>query len=381
MPWNTTKECLENLESSWWKIFWYKEVSWIKKNEMSNVLAYWEMMEDKEIDESECESLKAKYLELVNYWEKMKAEWKRLKDEFWKNHGRSDFYWLVKYKLNRWNLEIEWDYKYLDKMKKSDKENFIKKYLYDHILYSGKIEWGLVEEHWLHYDDIKWREIVMRPLSVLDCSYCALWKEWVDWDEWAILISKNVELSEGVYLNLYLTYIWVEWLKAISGMKFMPWVRVNLGNNKFWDEWVEEMSRIMQLEEWMVLKLDWNNLTDKSVKAIAKNMNFKRWMTLDLSHNGIWDKWVEALSKSKSKVGLPEGFTLNLYDNDIWDAWAEALMQNLELKNWVKIHLWKNRKISLNVRKKLVKWVQDYNKRWIKCKLDLLDFWNFNNFY
>ena len=77
--------------------------------------------------------------QLLEYWEEMKKKWERLKIEFWDTHNRDDFSGLLRYNWEH-KKGIEWEYKYfLEKMDGLERERFVEEYLYDCMLYSGKI--------------------------------------------------------------------------------------------------------------------------------------------------------------------------------------------------------------------------------------------------
>ena len=73
--------------------------------------------------------------EILAYWERMKTEWEKLKQEFRENHNREDFLKLIQWMNKRVNVHRE----YLDKMSDLERKKFIREYLFDKIIYSWKI--------------------------------------------------------------------------------------------------------------------------------------------------------------------------------------------------------------------------------------------------
>ena len=168
--------------------------------------------------------------EILAYWEKIKVEWERKKKEFWANHDRNDFMKLLEYKKKN-KKEIEWQYKYLDVIKWVEREKFIEEYLYDDILYGGKLDEKEIEEKRYYYTD---------------------WKEW------------NIVVEEWVSLDLSHNEIWAEWAKAIvEKLKLKRWVELHLDWNHIWDEWAEVLSK-MELKDWILLNLSLNKRVSMS---------------------------------------------------------------------------------------------------------------------
>ena len=151
--------------------------------------------------------------------------------------------------------EIESQYKYLDIIKWIEREKFIEEYLYDDILYSGKLDEKEIEEKRYSYTDWKEWDIVVEEWVCLDLNHNQIW------DEWAKAIAEKLKLKRWVELDLGWNQIWAEWVEALSKMELKGWISLNLSLNQIWAEWA---------------------------KVIAKNMKLKEWVCLNLSHNEIW---------------------------------------------------------------------------------------------
>ena len=325
---------------------------------------------------------------ILAYWEEMKAEWERKKQEFWKNHDMDDFKKLLKYKRSNLDSLVN-NYKYLGWMTKTEREKFVDEYLQDDILYSGEIgNDGVKESKSYHYldwkdwlvewdkyqvhlsfqlvrisGDLKWLQDVaqmkLKNGMVLDLSYNSFW------DEWAEIVAKNMKLEEWVTLYLSDNNIWEKWAKFIAeNMELKEWVVLYLNSNQIWSGWAEAVSK-MNFKNGVDLNLASNWIWDKWAGFIAKNMELKDWMTLNLINNHIWDEGVIALSKME----LKEWVQLVLDANEIWDEWVKAIMRNMELKNWTKLCL-RHTKMSSSMWDELREWEKSYQRRWINCKVE-----------
>ena len=296
---------------------------------------------------------------ILEYWEKIKSEGEKKRKEFWSKHNRIAFLKLLKYKVTH-EKNLEWKYKYLNKMDRLEKEKYIREYLRNDILYSGKIEEQLEISNAVWYEDRVRRWFYLKKWEYLNAIGDFIWvKE-------ARVLAENLKLLEGTELNLCQTNIWVEWIKIIAeNLELKKCVTLSLYSNWIWDEWAEALSH-MELKELVALNLYNNHIWDKWAVAIAKNMKLKEWVDLELYGNEIWDEWAEALSHME----LKEWVTLNLWNNKIWDEWAKAIMKNMELKDWVSLHFTDN-PLSNDMKDQLRAWVQWYKDRWIYCDLVL----------
>ena len=347
--------------------------------------------------------------EVLAYWKEKKTEWERLKKEFWNKYWREEFKKLLEYK---WKYEKKifeevwenkhfldkivemfrnklkpWreDYKYFGKMTELEKRRYIEEYLYDYILYSGKIDDKEIESvKTYNYDDWRKWNVVMEKWVKFDFNSEKLW------DEWVKAIAQKIELVEWVQLYLRNNGIKVEWARAISQMELKEWVSLDLSSNEIWNEWAKAIAQNMKLKEWVSLDLSWNQIWFKWADAIIQNLKLKKWVELDLSCNRFWYFWVESISEIKleewvkldlsrdwlleqwaeaiSHMELKEWVTLRLYGNLIWDRWVEYILNNMKLKEGVILNLEMNG-ISLDMRQKLKAWEKSYRDRWINCSV------------
>ena len=95
------------------------------------------------------ENHKAELWEVLAFWEKYRAEWKKMEQEFWEKSVRGMFRNLImQYEDSRRNFE-EWllpkEKQILESISDVAKEKFYKEYLYDRIVYTWdekeKKEW------------------------------------------------------------------------------------------------------------------------------------------------------------------------------------------------------------------------------------------------
>ena len=175
--------------------------------------------------------------EILKYWEIIRERWERKKKGWWSKHSKEDFEKLLEYKWEN-QKKIEKQYKYLDKMDGIEKKRFIKEYLYNDMLYSGKIKDGLYNNKKFDYDD--WRK----------------WKfDYDDWKKWKVVPVEWVEL------NFYTSWIWNEWLEDIvKNLELKEWMSLRLDYNNVWLEWLKFMVQNLELEAWMLLSLDGNEI-------------------------------------------------------------------------------------------------------------------------
>ena len=326
--------------------------------------------------------------EILAYWEKIKAEWERKKKEFWSMHDRHDFKKLFQYKLEHKD-EIEWEYQCLNYLKWLERKKFIEEYLYDDMLYTtnnGYLKKFVTEDVKYSYEQWKKWKVVMKECIVLGFSANQIW------DEWVKTIAENIDLKDGMELDLSNNGITAKWIMAISQMNLKEWVALDLSENPIWDEWAIAITKI-RLKEWMVLNLygieiwvewvkamaemelkDWvelyldnNKIWDEWAKAIAEDIKLKDNTSLYLSQNEIWDEWAKAIAKN---MKLQKWVTLSLEWDKIWDAWAEAIIQNMELKEWVELNLKRNQ-ISEKMQDNLRKRNEERIKKWINCKVEV----------
>ena len=244
---------------------------------------------------------------ILDYWEKIKAEWERKKQEFWEIHDREDFLKLLRYKWKHEN-ELLWKYQYWESMKWLEREKYIAEYLHDDMLYSIDIQKYPEKKVWRKY------------------SY-------EDWKNWNVVIEE--------------------------------WVELHLYNNQICPEWAEAIAKYLKLKEWVYLYFYNNQIRPEWAEAIAKYLKLKEWVKLYLYNNQIWDVWAKAIAKY---LELKEWVELYLSENQIWDVWAEAIMGNMELKNWVTLDLIQNN-ITDNMKQKLKDWEKSYQDKWINCKV------------
>ena len=304
------------------------------------------------------EKSKEEMAQILAYWEKIKAEWEKKKEEFWSNHDREDFFRLLNYR--KWHKdEIEWRYKYVGEMKWLEREKFIEEYLYDDILYGWELE------SWTDWKTYGPEDMTNWKISIEEKTHLFFWDNEI-WDEWIIKIVKDLELKEGVSLNFSYNKIWVECVEAISKIELKEGVEVDLDWTKIWNEWAEIVAKNMKLKEWVVLHLKRNEIWAEWAKAIAENMELKEWVILDFGFNEIWPEWVKALSNME----LKDNVRLIMYANQLWDEWAQYLIDCMELKNWMKIDLrWNN--ISPNMQKNLKDWEEKQKIKWINCMVEI----------
>ena len=315
---------------------------------------------------------------ILEYGEEMKVQWEKRKKEFWKNHNRNDFLKLLNYWVKH-QKEIESEYEYLDKMNDIERKKFIEEYLYDDILYHGKLDEKELYDM-LTYNERSKGEQKFLYWTSLNFSHDNLWLEWLR------NIIENLELKEWMCLMLTDNKFWDDWVEALSHMKLMDWVElllngnniswewakaiannielkewvhISLQDNEIWYGWAEAISHI-KLKEWVVLNLSSNEIWDVWAKAIAENMEFKERVSLNLSENKIWDEWAEALSHME----LQEWVYLDLSHNKIWDKWVQAIIENMKFKKWVVLDLSGNN-ISRSLETKLQDFKLSYNKMWI----------------
>ena len=111
--------------------------------------------------------------------------------------------------------------------------------------------------------------------------------------------------------------------------------------------------------------------------------SFKKWvsdmknelqpgMSLLMINRNVWVEWVKLLAK-EWKGRLQPWMHINLRENEIWEDWIRAIMDNWELKEWMRIWLSDNN-ISNSMEGELIKWIEWYNERWIKCYIDIIVF-------
>ena len=173
---------------------------------------------------------KAELAKILDYWEKIKAEWERKKQEFWEiHHTRDDFLKLLRYKCKHEN-ELLWKYQYWESMKWLEREKFIAEYLHDDMLYS---------------------------IDIQKCPEKKVWREYYykDWKNWNVVIEE--------------------------------WVSLDLGWNEIWPKWAKAIAKYLKLKEWVLLSLHDNQIWNDWAKAIIENMELKNWVTLDLCVNNI----------------------------------------------------------------------------------------------
>ena len=89
------------------------------------------------------------------------------------------------------------------------------------------------------------------------------------WDKCAIAISK-MELQEWVVLDLNGNSIWDDWVTAISKMKLQEWVNLDLRRNSIWDDWVQAIMDNLQLKNGVIINLYWNKRISQSKKEELK---------------------------------------------------------------------------------------------------------------
>ena len=187
---------------------------------------------------------------ILDYWEKIKAEWEKKKQEFWEIHTRDDFSKLLNYKWKHEN-ELLWKYQYWESMKWLEREKFIAEYLHDDMLYS---------------------------IDIQKCPEKKVWRKYSyeDWKNW------NVVIEEWVELDLGWDEIWNDWAEAIAKyLKLKEWVKLDLSENQIWDVWAEAIMENMELKNWVTLDLRKNNITDKDVIQSLKD-----W------EKSYQDKWI-----------------------------------------------------------------------------------------
>ena len=317
---------------------------------------------------------------ILDYWEKIKAEWEREKKEFWETYNRYDFKCLLRYYWTHID-EVEKRYKYLDLMSWLERKKFIEEYLYNDILYNEKsvgnmsyykvynhTKQGYSYEEWkkwkvkikndiflyfdsrkLSFDDMK---EITKNLELKEWIGLLLNNCWID-EIWLMELLKNLKLKKCVQLGLQWNKFCNIWEDALSGLKMEEWVELDLRDTDLWTIWAKAISKI-GLKNWVTIDLWSNKIWDDWAKAISK-MKLKEWVYFNLYDNKIWDDWAEAISKMK----LKEWVTIYLEYNEIWDRWARAIIQNMKLKNNVTLYLWKNN-ISDEMKKELEVWAKLY---------------------
>ena len=323
--------------------------------------------------------------QILDYWEKMKAEWERKKVEFrWENPRQ--FNERLRY---RWEnkKELEKKYKFFG-MKAQARRKFINKYLLEDMLYSEVESWKfhrmkgkeykysdwehwkikvkqndilLLGDHYISVDDIReiW-SIPFKEWTELFLHKCYLWPELLE------ELLKNLQMKEGCKLVLWGNDLWNEWAKLIAEkLKLHEWMELNLSDNRIGWEWMKEIST-MELKDWVTLDLYQNPIGDEWAWYLW-NIKLKYGVTLNLCQCCIWYEWVTEMLKN---LKLKEWVKLYLHHNHIWDKWAQAIMDNLELKNWVSINLQMNG-ISPDMKSRLERWKLENRGKWIKFDLRL----------
>lgn len=330
-------------------------------------------------------------LEILNFWEKYKKLWDKLRDDYWANHyikllniependGEEviDSFIKLTQRYNKKEKEfLEWltneEKEILDSLDWISKEKFIKEYLKDYITYNWEHDEIItsIKPDTIKYDVFYWRNDIDQEEGTIFNFKSSK----ID-DERAIDIAERIKLKERNKLELSWNNIWVEWAKAIASMDFKEWVSLNLSNNrKIWAEWAKIISEKIKLKESMSLNLSGCNIWDKWIKYICENIEFKEWNSLILRGNWIWSEWAEIISK---KLELKNWMILNLDDNSIWDSWIIEMSKNIKLKEWVCLNLNENNisdvwieKFIENVELKrgVLLWFSDNNisDRWLK---------------
>ena len=283
--------------------------------------------------------------DLFVYWERIKAEWEKLKQEFRENHSRENFLKSLEW----YNERMEEHREYLDKMSGLERERFIKEYLYDKIIYSWKVDdSNKYEVKKLYYNE----------------------KIWLD--QW-IKEAKN-QFQPWMTINLGGNKIWAEWAEKLAKEwkeSLQPWMTIDLYDNNIWAEWAEKLAREWKssLQPWMAIELFWNAIWPNWVEKLAKEWkeSLQPWITIDLQNNEIWAEWIEKLAK-EWKSCLQPWMIIDLSRNKIWDDWAQAIMDNIELKNWIVLKLHVN-DISDYMKEKLKTREKENQDKWIKCKI------------
>ena len=334
------------------------------------------------------ENHKEELWNLLSFWEKYKAEWKKMEQEFWVYWKRSDYKDLLRYyEKNKKNFEwlLPEEKAMLDGLDAVAREKFYKKYLIDRIVYGlWSLKHERVEDEFYHWkgEDLEHfrnrthnaknriKPWVTMNLNVLDLRNAI-------WPEWAKILAEEWKdsLQPGMSVYLGQNKIWEEWAIAIAEAwkgKLQPWMEVTLENNGIWDKWAIAIAEAWKddLKPWMNITLDKNGITNEWLRAITQAWRGKLqpWMIVNLWYNNIWDEWVKVLVEDW-KDSLQPWMTLGLRLSNISKKWVDMLIDNLELKEGVKIDLTYNVKIWPDEKKRLVEWVQRYKKRWTNCEV------------
>ena len=312
------------------------------------------------------EDHKAELWEILAFGEKYKKEWEEMRKAFWRKGYRGQFDNLImqyedsKDRLMKWLPEEKG---MLDGLNDIAKEKFYEEYLFDRIVYSWdpeyKKELESIQYHWEMWD-IEW------------------FKRWV--------VENKNNLKPWMKIDLSDNDISKDWIRMLAETwkdKLQPWMRINFSGNKIWDEWVKILAREWKgkIKPWMEINLRNIWIWPEWIEILAKEWknSLKPWMCIDLwtrrlsswRANKIWDEWAKILAE-EWKNSLKPWMMINLSRNKIWDEWAQAIMDNLELKDWVRLSLNQN-DISDKKKEELKEWVQWYKDRWINCDLSL---WN-----
>ena len=334
------------------------------------------------------ENHKAELWEILAFWEKYKKEWKILEQKFWIHWKRRNYKDLLRcYERNKENVEwlLPEEKDMLDSLDGVAREKFYKEYLFDRIVYSWwSVKHERVEDEFYHGKGEDLENFRNRVHNVKNRI-----KPWVTmnlyaidindkiWPEWAKVLAEGWKNCLQPWMSVYLgnNKIWKEWLEVIVKAwkdKLFPWMEITLENNGIWDDWVKILveDRKDSLKPWMNITLDKNEITNEWLRAITQAWKGKLqpWMIINLWYNKMWDEWVKILVEDR-KDSLQPWTILGLKVSNISEKWVDMLINNLELKEWVKIDLSHNFKIWPNEKEKLREWVQKYKKRWINCEV------------
>ena len=215
--------------------------------------------------------------QILEFWERYKKEWKKLKDNFWNGQNREEFLNLIaqyeesEQKFVNWLSEEEKEM--LEKLKWIRKEKFYREYLFDRILYGWNLEVKCnepMEDNTVRRELLyEWREWNLQPWTMVKLDH-----NQIDADEVKILVRNIMD-------------------------KLHPWVSLDLSDNNIWDDWTVFLAQQLKwkLQQWMAINLWFNHIGKIWALELAKQWkdNLQPWMTLDLGRNQIWDEWANLL--------------------------------------------------------------------------------------
>ena len=332
------------------------------------------------------EEHKAELWRILAFWEKYKREWEGMKKEFWEKYDKNKWdhfrYLLLGYKLSK-DKFMEWlpqeEKKLLNNLNDIAKDKFCEEYSHDKIIYGWKI--SLIVPKIVGYND--WEKGGLKSLKEWAGKLKEGMQPWMVigfdnnffWDEWIEVLAEEWKDSLKPWMKVDFQHnnIWAEWVEVLAKEwkhSLQPWMVIGLSNNHIWDEWVEILAKEWKhsLQPWIEIGLQSNNIWAEWVKTLAREWkdSLKSWMSIKLGYNGdIWAEWVKALVM-EWKDSLQPGMSLDLSLSKMWAEWAQAIMENLVLKEWVKLYLrWND--IPKEWEDKLEGWVQWYKDKWINC--------------